>query len=46
MQTDTILVFRDPGPETFSTSLVFHRGESISLLSFPELSFRVDDLLG
>ena len=46
LQGDVILVYRDPGPETYSTSLVFHRGDSISLLAFPDVSFKVDDLLG
>ena len=46
LQEDVILVYRNPGPETFSTSLVFHRGESLSLTAFPEIVFKVDELLG
>jgi Uma2 family endonuclease len=46
LQEDVILVYRNPGPETFSTSLVFHRGESVSLTAFPEIVFTVDELLG
>ena len=46
LQEDVILVYRDPGPKTFSTSLVFHRGESFSLTAFPDVAFTVDELLG
>jgi Uma2 family endonuclease len=46
LQEDVILVYRDPGPKTFSTSLVFHRGESVSLAAFPDVAFNVDELLG
>ena len=46
LQGDLILVYRDPGPKTYSTYLVFRRGDSISLLAFPEIVFKVDDLLG
>ena len=43
---DTIFVFRDPGPWTYGTSLKFRRGDKISLLAFPDVSFRVEDLIG
>jgi len=46
LEGDVILVFRDPGPEGYSTTLVFRRGESISLLAFPDILFKVDELLG
>ena len=46
LQSNVILVYRDPGPTTYSTSLVLHRGDSISLLAFPDIAFKVDDLLG
>ena len=46
LQEDVILVYRNPDPETFSTSLVFHRGESVSFTFFPETVFKVDELLG
>jgi Uma2 family endonuclease len=46
LQEDVILVYRNPGPETFATSLVFKRGESLSLTAFPEIAFAVDELLG
>ena len=46
LQNDVILVYRDPGPKTYSTSLTVHRGESISLAAFPDVVFKVDELLG
>jgi Uma2 family endonuclease len=46
LQENVILVYRDPGPETFATSLVFKRGESISLAAFPEIVLKVAELLG
>jgi Uma2 family endonuclease len=46
LQEDVILVYRNPGPETFATSLIFKRGESISISAFPEIVFKVDELLG
>ena len=46
LENDVILVFRDPGPETFATLLTFHRGESISMQAFPEIVLQVDDFLG
>lgn len=46
LQENVILVYRNPKHETFETSSVFKRGESISLAAFPEISFKVDELLG
>ena len=46
LQEDVILVYRKPSPETYATSLAYHRGESISLQAFPEVLFKVDELLG
>jgi Uma2 family endonuclease len=46
LPNDVILVFRDPGPKSYATALTFHRGESISLIAFPEVTFQVDELLG
>jgi len=46
LQEDLILVYRDPQPESFATSLVFERGESLSMTAFPQISFTVDELLG
>lgn len=46
LQNDVILVYRDPGPKTYSTSRTLHRGESISAEAFPDIIFTVDELLG
>ena len=46
LQSDVILVYRDPGPTTYSTSLTLQRGESLTLAAFPEIAFRTDELLG
>jgi len=46
LQQDVILVYRNPGSETFATSLTFKRGVSLSLTAFPEIVFTVDELLG
>jgi len=46
LQKGVILVYRDPGPETFATSLTFKCGESISIATFPEIVFKVEELLG
>ena len=46
LQENVILVYRNPRENTFSTSLVFRHGDSISLHAFPEFVFRVDELLG
>ena len=46
LKHDLLLVHRDPAGETYTTCLTFRRGESISPLAFPEVTFKVDDLLG
>jgi Uma2 family endonuclease len=46
LRRDTIFVYRDPGPGAYGTSLEFHRGDNISLLAFPEICFRIEDLIG
>ena len=46
LQNDVILVYRDPGPETYRTSLTLQRGETIFALAFPEVVLTVEDLLG
>jgi Uma2 family endonuclease len=46
LENDVIRVFRDPGPFGYANALTLHRGESISLGEFPEVTFTVDELLG
>jgi len=43
---DTIYVYRNPSSAAYGTSLQFHRGDKISQLAFPEVSFRVEELIG
>ena len=46
LKEQTLLVFRDPSRKEYRTSLTFRRGDTISLLAFPEITFSVDELLG
>jgi len=46
LKGEVLLVYRNPGENAFSTSLVLHPGDSISPLAFPTVSFKVSDLLG
>ena len=46
LQSDVIRVYRNPGPEAYSTSLTFRRGESLSMDAFPDDVFKVEELLG
>jgi Uma2 family endonuclease len=46
LKHDLILVFRDPEGNQYRTQLTFRRGDSISPLAFPKVTFRVDDLIG
>jgi Uma2 family endonuclease len=45
LQGDVLLVYRYPVKKAFKTSLVLHRGDSISPLAFPQVTFKIDDLL-
>lgn len=45
LQDDLLLVFRDPVGNAYTTSLVFRRGESISLIALPDVVFTVEQLL-
>ena len=40
------LVYRDPKGSEYETCFTLHRGESISPLAFPGVTFKVEDLLG
>jgi Uma2 family endonuclease len=46
IREDVVLVFRDPIGDTYSTQLTFRRGESISCRAFPDVQFKVEDILG
>jgi len=41
-----LLIYRDPAETGFRTSFARERGQSISPIAFPDISFTVDDLLG
>ena len=43
---DQLLVFRDPAGNNYTTTLTLRRGDSVSVLAFPETIFKVDDILG
>jgi hypothetical protein len=40
-----MLEFRNPGPQDMR-HLSLHRGESVALAEFPNVTFTVDELLG
>jgi Uma2 family endonuclease len=46
ISNDALLVFRDPKDDGYTTSLTLRRGDTVSPLAFPEISFRVEDFLG
>ena len=45
LQDDSLLVYRDPVDNAYTTSLVLHRGESVSIIALPDVTFTVDQLL-
>ena len=46
LKGDRLLVYRDPDPKGFQTSLILKRGESVFAQAFPEVAFTIDELLG
>jgi Uma2 family endonuclease len=46
LEADELLVYRDPDGEHYRTALTLHRGDSVSVLAFPDAVFSVDELLG
>lgn len=46
LQENVLLVCRDPAGRKYNTRLTLSRGETISPLAFPDVSFRIEDLLG
>jgi Uma2 family endonuclease len=46
LRKDVILVFRDPTSNGYATSLAFERGESLYAAAFPDVTLKVEDLLG
>ncbi len=46
LQEDLLLVCRDPSGNDYKTCLTLQRGDSVSLAVFPDVAFKVEDLLG
>ncbi len=46
LQSDVLLVNRNPEQDRYLTSLTFRRSEQISVAAFPEIFFEVDHLIG
>ena len=46
LKDGVIHVYRDPVGNAYTTFLTLHRGDSVSPLAFPDISFKVTDLLG
>jgi Uma2 family endonuclease len=46
LRRNTIFVYRDPLSEAYSTALTLRRGAAIAPLAFPEIVFKVEDLIG
>ena len=46
LQHDLLLVYRDPQKNTYRTSLSLKRDKSVAVLAFPEVIFKVADLIG
>ena len=46
LKHDLILVFRDRADTGYKKSLTFRPGDSLSAAAFPEITFKVEDLLG
>ena len=46
LNTDTILVSRDPAPSGYGTSWTVRRGDRLAPLAFPERELAATDLLG
>jgi Uma2 family endonuclease len=46
LNSEVLLIHRNPAEKVFGTSLKLNRGESISPLAFPDVTFKVADLLG
>jgi len=46
LNSDELLVYRDLSDDTYTTTLTLRRGDLVSVAAFPEILFKVDDLLG
>jgi Uma2 family endonuclease len=46
LETDDLLVYRNPTGQTYSAVLRLHGSDAVSPVAFPQLRLRVDELLG
>jgi hypothetical protein len=46
LKEDVLLVCRDRVDKSYNTHLTLSRGDAISPLAFPDVSFKITDLLG
>jgi Uma2 family endonuclease len=43
---DALLIFREPAGDKYEACLTLHRGDTASPLCFPDIQFKVDEILG
>jgi Uma2 family endonuclease len=46
LKEDVLLVCRNPSASRYKTQITLRRGESVSPLVFPDVVFKIEDLLG
>ena len=46
LRHNLLLVYRDPAGDNYNTCLTLRPGETVSPLAFPDIVFKVEDLLG
>jgi Uma2 family endonuclease len=46
LNSETVFVYRHPTPEGYPDPQEYHRGQTISLLAFPDFSLSVDEIFG
>ncbi len=46
LKEDLLLVCREPAGKTYKIELTLQRGDSVSPLAFPDVVFKIEDLLG
>ena len=46
LSDEELLVYRNPAGQGYSVCLTLHRGDSVSPVAFPDVTFKVEDILG
>jgi len=46
LESDLLLVFRDPAGDAYQTCLTLRRGDSVSVAAFPNAVFKAEEFLG